>query len=354
MNHKEKHLYAVAHPSNGHEANSPLNVSTQQILDHLWSARATMALVSGVELEVFNQMEAGKNTVKEIARAAQASERGMRYLLDVLASMGYLSKKGEYYTNQPLAAQFLIKGKITYLGGLVGETRMTWPGWARLTEVVQTGRPVKAKNTEAIGKDFFPQLVEALFPMSYAGAQAAVAAIPEKTRKGIKTILDVAAGSAAWSLAFAQAIPEAQVTVVDFPEVTPVARHFAEVFGVADQYEYVEGNLRDINFESKCYDLVILGYILHAEGEKWGRKLVKKAYRALNDNGLLLIAEIIPNDKRTGPMLPLLFGLNMLVHTEAGDVFTLREYREWLKESGFRKVKTLDISGTSPLILATK
>ncbi|MGA8566363.1 MAG: hypothetical protein WB580_01090 [Candidatus Binataceae bacterium] len=32
---------------------------------------------------------------------------------------------------------------------------------------------------------------------------------------------------------------------------------------------------------------------------------------------------------------PLLFGLNMLLHTPAGDVFTMREYREWLKEAGF-------------------
>jgi 3-hydroxy-5-methyl-1-naphthoate 3-O-methyltransferase len=354
MKHREKHLYAVAQISKDKEANSPLTISPQPILDHLWSARAAMALVSGIELEVFNHIEAGKNTVKEIALAARASERGMRYLLDVLTSMGYLSKKGEQYANQDIAAQFLVKGKMTYMGGLVGETQMTWPGWVRLTEVIQTGHPVDSEDTEAIGKDFFPKLVEALFPMSHAGAQAAVAAIPEKTRKRIKTILDVAAGSAAWSLAFAQAIPESRVTVVDFPEVTPVARHFAGVFGVEDQYEYVEGNLRNIDFGSKRYDLVILGYILHAEGEKWGKKLVKKVYRALSDNGLLLIAEMLPNDRRTGPMLPLLFGLNMLIHTEAGDVFTMREYRQWLKEAGFRKVQHLDIAGVSPLILAAK
>ena len=330
------------------------NVSPQQILDHLWSARAAMALVTGVELEIFDHIEVGKDTVKKIARAAQSSERGMSHLLDALTGMGYLSKKGERYANQPIAAQFLVKGKPAYMCGFVGETRMTWSGWSRLTEVVQTGRPIEAVDTETSGKDFFPKLVEAIFPMSYSGAQAAVAAIPEKMRKRIKTILDVAAGSAAWSLAFAQAIPYARVTVVDYPEVTPVARRFAETFGVADRYEYIEGNLRDIDFGSKRYDLVILGHIIHSEGEKWGKKLVKKAHRALKDNGLLLIAEMIPNDTRTGPMLPLLFGLNMLVHTEAGDVFTMREYREWLKVAGFRKVQMLDVPGPSPLILATK
>ncbi|MFL6276280.1 MAG: methyltransferase [Blastocatellia bacterium] len=329
-------------------------VSPQIIMEHLWTARAAMALAAGVELGIFEQIEAGKGTVKEIARATKSSARGIRHLLDALTGMDYLEKKGERYSNAPVAAQFLVKGKPAYMGGIVGETRMTWPGWAKLPEVVQTGKPIEAVDTETGGKEFFPKLVEAIFPMSYAAAQGAVQAIPEKARKRIKTILDVAAGSAAWSLAFAQAIPDARVTVLDYPEVTSVARRFAEQFGVADRYEYVEGNLRDLDFGRNRYDLVILGHIIHTEGEKWGKKLVKKAYRALSDNGLLLIAEMIPNDTRSGPMLPLLFGLNMLVHTEAGDVFTMREYRQWLKDAGFRKVQALDVPGPSPLILATK
>ena len=329
-------------------------VSAQQILDHLWTARAAMALAAGVELGLFDHIEAGKGTVKEIARAAKASVRGTRHLLDALTGMGYLTKQGERYSNAPVAAAFLVKGKPGYMGGIVGETRMTWPGWARLPEVVQSGKPIEAVDTEAGGKEFFPKLVEAIFPMSYGVARGAVQAIPEKARKRIKTILDVAAGSAAWSLAFAQAIPEARVTVVDYPEVTPVARAYAERFGVADRYDYIEGNLREVSYGRNRYDLAILGHIIHSEGEKWGKKLIKQMYRILTDNGMLLIAEMIPNDTRTGPMLPLLFGLNMLVHTEAGDVFTMRQYREWLKEAGFRKVQVLDVPGPSPLILATK
>jgi len=281
-------------------------VSPQIIMEHLWTARAAMALATGVELGVFDHIEAGKGTVKEIARAAKSSARGMRHLLDALTGMGYLEKKGERYRNAPVAAQFLVKGKPGYMGGFVGETRMTWAGWAKLPEVVQTGQPLAAVDTEAGGKEFFPKLVEAIFPMSYGAAQGAVQAIPEKARKRIKTILDVAAGSAAWSLAFAQALPDARVTVVDYPEVTPVARRYTAAFGVADRYEYIEGNLREIDYGRNRYDLAILGHIIHSEGEKWGKKLIKKMYRILTDNGMLLIAEMIPNDTRSGPMLPLL------------------------------------------------
>jgi hypothetical protein len=69
---------------------------------------------------------------------------------------------------------------------------------------------------------------------------------------------------------------------------------------------------------------------------------------------MLLIAEYVPNDTRTGPAMPLLFGLNMLLQTEEGNVFTLREYRSWLKAVGFRKVTTVSVPPPSSLILATK
>ncbi|HSE97995.1 MAG TPA: methyltransferase, partial [Blastocatellia bacterium] len=111
---------------------------------------------------------------------------------------------------------------------------------------------------------------------------------------------------------------------------------------------------RDLDFGRNKYDLVILGHIIHSEGEKWGRKLIKKSYRALTDGGMLLIGEMVPNDTRTGPAFPLLFGLNMLIHTKDGGVYTMRQYREWLKEAGFKKARTINAPAPSPLILATK
>jgi ubiquinone/menaquinone biosynthesis C-methylase UbiE len=335
-------------------ATAQAEVSPQRILQDLWMARGAQAIVAGVELDVFTHIAEGKRTAKEIAHAAGATERGTEHLLDALVGLGYLNKRSTKYGLEPVAKRFLVRNKEGYIGGFVYETKLTWPGWAQLTDVVRSGSPVEAVDTEKGGREFFPKLVEAIFPLSFGAGRAAVAALPEKNRRRLKNILDVAAGSAAWSLAFAQAIPEARVTVLDYPEVTPIARQFAEKFGMADRYDTIEGNLREIDFGLNRYDLVILGYIIHSEGQQWGRKLITKSYEALKDGGLLLIAEVIPNDTRTGPALSLLFGLNMLLHTEQGDVFTMREYREWLKGAGFKKVTTIEVPAPSPLILATK
>jgi ubiquinone/menaquinone biosynthesis C-methylase UbiE len=334
------------------EPSSP--ITPQQIIDHLWAARSAMALAAGIEHEVFTHVANGKRTAAEIAKAAKANKRGVEHLLDALVALQYLTKKGDKYGLTPVSDAFLVKTKPSYMGAFAEETALNWTAWGKLAEVVKTGKPVVAVNTEDFGKEFFPKLVSAIFPMSFGGASAVAHSLSEKQRRNIKTILDVAAGSAAWSLPFAQLLPDARVTVLDYPEVTPIARQFVEKFGLAERYSYIDGNLRQLNFGRNQYDLILLGHIIHSEGETWGRKLIKKSAAALKEGGLLLIAEMIPNDARTGPVVPLVFGLNMLIHTEQGSVFTMKQYKAWLKEAGFKKIWTVDAPAPSPIILASK
>lgn len=328
-------------------------VTPQKFINDLWAARQSFAVIAAVDLDLFTIIAGGKKTAKDIARAAKASLRGTERLLDAMAAMGYLTKRGTQYRLAPVSAAFLVRNRQPYFGDLAREAQMTNPAWMQLADVVRTGKPMEQVDAEQDGREFFPTLVRAIFPLSYGASQALVESLPATKLKKFERILDVAAGSAPWSLPFAQRLPKAQVTVLDYPEVTAVAREFAERFGVADRYRYIEGSLTEKDFGSS-YDLVILGHIIHAEGEAWGKKLIEKSYRALKPGGTLLIAEMIPNDTRTGPVFPVLFGLNMLLVTRKGDVFTLAQYRQWLKRAGFRTFKTVAVPSPSPLILATK
>ena len=322
-----------------------------QDLTGAWRART---LVAGVELDVFTHIRAGKRPAKEIAGAAGASPRGMAALLDALTAIGYLQKTGDRYGLTPIAAAFLVPSGKDYAGAMAHALSLTWDAWKGLSEAVRSGRPAETVNVADKGKQFFPKLVASIFPGNFAAATAAVSQFSEKERRRIHNILDVAAGSGAWSLAFARAIPEARVTTVDFPEMTPITRGFAENLGVATRYNHIEGDLRQVEFGRAAYDLVILGHIIHSEGEKRGKELLAKSYAALRPGGKLLIAEYVPNDARTGPAMPLLFGLNMLLQTEEGAVFTLREYRAWLKAAGFVKVTAIPAPPPTTVIVANK
>ena len=311
-------------------------------------------VLAACELGVFDRIAAGKVSAQEIAADAGADEIAMRRLLDALVALGHLTRKADKYGLTPPAATYLVKSSELYMDGAVAIARRNVELWSHLGEVVKAGRhPSRPPQDEVT--QFFSTLVRAIFPLGFMGSKSAVAALDKKARGRISAILDVAAGAAAWSIPFAQAIPKARVTVADFPGVTNVAREYTTRFGVADRYNYLEGNLRETDFGRERFDLVILGHIIHGEGRDYGRKLIERSYAALKDKGLLLIAEFIPNDERTGPELPMLFGLNMLMAGPESDVFTMREYREWLKAAGFRRVKTIrSPNQPSPMILATK
>jgi 3-hydroxy-5-methyl-1-naphthoate 3-O-methyltransferase len=63
---------------------------------------------------------------------------------------------------------------------------------------------------------------------------------------------------------------------------------------------------------------------------------------------------MLPDNDRSGPPFPLLFALNMLVHTTEGDTFTFAEFDAWLREAGFRDARLLEAPAPSPLVLATR
>jgi 3-hydroxy-5-methyl-1-naphthoate 3-O-methyltransferase len=328
-------------------------ITPMKIVNDLWAARVSFALAAAVDLDIFTLIAQGNKTAADIAKALRAPERGVERLVDSLVAIGYLTKRGVQLGLTPVADTFLVRTKPSFIGPMADETRITLPGWMQLAEVVRSGKSVSALNS-AEGREFFPRLVKAIFPLTFNAARGLVQSFPQSKLKKIERVLDVAAGSAAWSLPFAQSIPNARVTALDYPEVTAVTREYAQQFRVAHQYDYLEGDLRQMDFGQKQYDVVILGHIIHSEGEKWGKVLITKSYKALKPGGTLVIAEMIPNDTRTGPLFPVLFGLNMILHTEEGDVFTMAQYKQWLKQAGFTTIKTVAVDAPSPVILAAR
>ena len=326
-----------------------------QLLDDLMAfAWRGQALAAAVELDLFTHIADGNTTAQKIAAAANASEHGTRRLLDALTALGYVKKTAQTYRLTPTAAEFLVRGKPFYMGSAAVVGKMLSGAWNNLANVVRDGRPFTSGMSEEERESFFAQLVPAIFTTSFTAASAAVKKLPFTAKRKIKRVLDIGAGSGAWSIPFARAIKGARVTVADHPEVTRVTRQFTEGWGVADRYDYLEGDFHQVDFGAGQFDLAILGHIIHGEGAEEGQRLLKRTGDALAAGGMLLIGEFIPNDDRSGPAAPLLFGLNMLINTPNGDVFTMREYREWLKAAGFKKVTSIPAPHVSPLILATK
>ncbi len=310
-------------------------------------------LMAALDLNVFSKIYEGHKTAEQIARGCGASDRGMRMLLDALASLRILDKtRGGHYSLPAFVAQFLVRESPDYLGDFLNIDTI-WQAWGGLTESVRTGKPFRTVEHQREAEEFFPKLVRGLHIVNRQPAQnlarAFAGTIPPNAQ-----ILDVAAGSGVWGIAFAEADPQTRVTAQDFPGMIPVTRSYVERHRVAGQYDYLPGDLRTVDFGKDRFDLAILGNIVHSEGVESSRDLFWRIHRALRRDGHVAIIDMVPDKERTGPVFPLIFALNMLVNTEQGGTYTLEEYREWLTGAGFRSVEARDIEFHSPVIIGRK
>jgi ubiquinone/menaquinone biosynthesis C-methylase UbiE len=329
------------------------NLNPEPLLQMSMSFAPARVLQASVQLDLFSHIAAGNMTGAEIARAANASERGTRMLLDALVVFQLLAKTGDRYELTPLSAKYLVRDSPEFLGAIV-EGEHLWQAWGNLTETVRKGHPIIAVEQQEKAEQFFPGLIRGLHVMNAEPARRLAQALGAgQTRSGLR-VLDVACGSGVWSIPIAEADREARFMMQDFPGVLEHTREYLRRQGLEERCDFLPGDLKKVDFGEGLYDIALLGNIVHSEGEGSSRDLFKRVHRALKPGGKICVIDMIPNEDRTGPPFAIIFAINMLVNTAEGSTFTLAEYTGWLNDAGFSRVETVDIGFHSPVIIGVK
>lgn len=344
------------------DASSSPPLTPQGLMQMHMAMGASRVLSAALQHALFSHIAAGHEHVATIAAAAGTDPRATRMLLDALVALGLLGKtasgrEGGQYRLTPASRAYLVRDSADYVGALM-EIDDLWDAWSRLPEVVRTGRPSATVERQAQAEAFFPTLIRSLHVLNREPARRLAAALGAGTRHHDLRILDVGAGSAVWSIALAETDAGAHVTAQDYPGVLKETAGFVARHGLAARFDYLPGNLNEVDFGTGRFDLAVLGNIVHSEGEASSRRLFRRLHAALAAGGRLAILDFFPNEDRTGPVPAVMFALNMLVNTEHGDTYTLSEYRAWLGEAGFAAVETVDIGEAgvmpAPAVVATK
>lgn len=320
-----------------------------------FSFAASRILSTAVQLDIFSHIAGGAQTSSEIARAVGASERGTRMLLDALRGFELITKHNDAYALSPMAAKFLVRDSSDYLGAFL-EDDEHWERWSRLPEVVRSGKPVHSVLDHGEAERFFSVLTRSLHVQNRLPSQRLAKMLGAGSKYQGLSVLDVGCGSGVWGIAVAEADSGARVTAQDLPKVLEQTRTYLERHGIANRCDFLPGDLHQVEFPAGKHDLALLGHIVHSESEASARQLFKRLQSTLKKGGRLAIIDMIPNDERSGPPFPLLFALNMLVHTNGGGTYTFGEYKSWLTEAGFSSVEMADFGDRSgvAVIIAQK
>ena len=332
-------------------------VPLMQLATGFWASKT---LAAADELGLFTRLSGtAGTTAAELAAALRIAVRPAEMLLTGCAALGLLDKRDGRYLNSPLAEEFLVRGKPYYFGGFVQMAdRRLYPGWGRLTEAIRTNQPTtwdpEQQSSLFDGED--PELLavfwEAMHSLSTFSARALGQAID---LGGVRRLLDVGGGSAAFDIELCRLYPQLTATVYELPQVADIAAGKVDAAGLSDRIETVAGDFFADPSLPGGHDTILLSMIMHDWAEQRCRTILQKCWAALPSGGQLIIAELLVNDERTGPAPAALMSLNMLVETE-GRNYTPAEYTSWLGDLGFQHIHTVwfEAAGANGAVIGRK
>ncbi len=309
-------------------------------------------LFTAVELKIFERLEAEPSPAEALAARLGCSVEGTRRLLGALCAFGLcaadINDGGAVYRNTPLASAALISNAPGSILPIVEHHRQHLSLlFTKLSDGVRTGEPqlgawpfadgAQGDCYAAIARhpDELKLLLDAL-DRSAVGVGRSIARQAELA--GARTAIDLGGGGAQVAIELAQTLPSLSVTVVDLPATCRIARARVAAAGLDDRVRCVEGDLRRPLEHVAPAEAVILGGVISDFAEPERAAVLANAARVVAPNGQLLVSETLLNSTRTGPALPSLLSLFMLLSTR-GDNFTAAELERMLAAAGFRRVK---------------
>lgn len=299
-------------------------------------------------LDVFTRLADAPATVEELAQKCGADARGMEMILIGCIGLGLLSKEGGRYSNTPLADTFLVKGRPRYQGGIVSMFESWVSAWSKLKDAVVSGKPVVVKQHDH-GEEATRTYI---MGMLYRGIPQAELLASEVPLAGRKKLLDVGGGPGIFSIIFCQKNPGLSADVMDLPQTLRVTREIITNYGATAQVATCEGSYLEDEFGAG-YDAVLLSSMISQEGPEVIKSILRKSFNAMNPGGLIMVQEQFLNTEKTGPLLPVLIGLNQLVHTPGGRAYSAKEVADWAQEIGFRDLSFRPLPEPSPFTLIT-
>ncbi|MCL5105396.1 MAG: acetylserotonin O-methyltransferase [Armatimonadetes bacterium] len=307
-------------------------------------------LLTGVELGIFAALGDETMTSAEVARKLGTDPRATDRLMNALAALDLLDKNGNLFSNTPDGRESLVPGKPDYVGGALMHISNLWTTWSTLTDAVRAGTSVVERDDRAMA-DYAVPFMAAMH--SIAGRQASNV-IEQIDLAGVRRVLDVGGGSGAYSIQFCRDKPDINAAVFDQPGIVPLTKDYVEQAGMTSRISTFTGNFNTDDLPGG-FDLAFLSQVLHSNNPEENLELFKKCWKSLNPGGQIVIQEFVVDEGRTSPPAHVLFALNMLVGTRAGDTYTESEIEGWLEAASFLDARRVDPPGTeTTLIMARK
>lgn len=329
---------------------------TNPAFDHLRLATASYqessVLTAAAELDLFTEILKQDNRISasDLADSLEADSRALTALLDVLAATGYLTKSDQavdaVYSVEDRFKELLDSRSSKTFVPMLRHIAAVHRAWTQIAHTVKSGCPPVPQGSFLGAEQEDVAFIWAMNSIARTLADPTVELLKSANvlsfeKEDVK-FLDVGGASGTYTQAILEAMPKWKGAIFDRPVGIEAAKERFQEFEEGRPYrgrvEFFEGNFYRDELPTG-FDFVWISAIIHQHGLKESGELFAKAFRAMNSGGKVAVRDFMMNSNRTSPADGAFFGINMLVETETGMVYTFEEVRDLLLEVGFVDVE---------------
>jgi SAM-dependent methyltransferase len=306
-----------------------------KIIEDIMAFWKSRVILTGCDLDVFSLIDKEPGTAQEISKVLGLDEFAAERLLNGLAVLEFLEKRGHVFHLSEQGA-LLSSLRPDSILPMVLHFSDVWNIWDRLTTTVKEGRQ---QDRQAHPRDQ-ASLESFIGAMNVVGRDLSIEIASAVDASPFKKLLDIGGASGTYTVAFLHQYPQLKAVLFDLEPVIEIARRRLGTEGLLDRVTLVSGDFYKDELPGGC-DVALLSAIIHQNSPSQNLGLFKKIHRVLLPGGSLVIRDHIMNEARTAPPLGALFALNMLLATPGGDTYTFDELKNGLELAGFTGVELL-------------
>ncbi len=268
-----------------------------------------------------------------------AAPNALERLLRACASLGVFSEDGEGKFGPTELSEVLTSDSPVSVKKLVEAMGGAWyRGWAELLDAIKTGKPQVKKVFGMEWWDYLnanPKELEDFGEAMKSNSLNSLRGVLENCDfKGVEKVADIGGGFGHLAVALLEKYPTLQATVMDLPDLIPLAQERFPVKdrAVANRLQYVAGNMFD---SVPAADVYIMKHIIHDWEDDECIRLLQNCHQSMQGDGrVICVDSVLPPMGNVGGTAAKLLDINMLVFI-AGKERTEEQWHQLYRTAGF-------------------
>jgi SAM-dependent methyltransferase len=308
-----------------------------EFLEIISGYQRSRVLFTLIELEIPTLLKGKKFTAKHLAKRLKIHPMAMERFLNAGVSINILNKKNDKFFNSKFAENHLVKGAEFYLGGSIKRHReRSYAVWENLTDALRNWKygETASKNPEDEDQGAEAMTEQHNLALLHGFELAKAFDFTKFTR-----ILDVGGGTGAMSIALCQSYPKLEAIVFELPQNIKIADDFVKQRKLNKRVKTVGGDFQKDDLPEN-FDAVLLANFVAVADAKSNIKLLKQIYEKLPAGGVCILSGWIIDDSHLAPQTSVLFCLEDICWNAPDVERSFKIYKSWLKEAGFKNIKS--------------